>query len=879
MKSNLEKAEAANDKTKSDELRTTLENLYTSIRVSIETAIKYGERFSITQLGIHTRLLGGLFVLLRNRLTSGDYNGPLPKAIMKLASLFVTVDTEFLLNKVKLDRVRQKFKNELDDEAQEYMDQIFDNGKKRTILKQQEAQENAKKGEDSKKSNLGVSKKVATTGARDTPSVSKALSGKKDVSVKKSNPEIKKLQPTDYSGLGSARKISSAAAKGQSTATTNKRPGDEDVDARAPKKAAIEGAAGGPSATKTPSTTATPTSLAATVQARARPSGSMLPGRSRMPAKPQPKKAVPPSSTTSNIGSILSQIAKPKEIPKPKSPERAPETPEETARRLRKESRRHLRVSWKADPDLTQVKVFEHDTAEDKGRDKNMLRDARDNRSEGQMLKQRVQDNDEEEVEEKQEELELRAWHDPEGVQEPVVPPEQRERNYVTRSGTRIVESEEARAMEDYESRELMAIYTSRAEIPDTPREPTHKFGDVSIKERIQVVPSTPAQWQQSLPMTTPQRAEMHRRFSEHDHFGPGRATEFALTRLNKHHQSQSYYYPALQNPQPQSYHHPSLQNPATMSSNSRTAEQNDADVLNLLQSDKVRNWQPRDPYDAAHPKTSRRHDYGDPDVQNAVDKVEDCVQEMNAQRAREYAHLQSQQPPQQQSQQSPQQPSQGSVDIAHILQQVQALQARQSVITPTVQPIVQPPAPIPVQPTQGIIPPQVQSILAALNSSQAATVPQPAPVSAPGPAPIQPDNIHSILAALGQTGQTQSPAQTTAPAPTPMPNDYSNNWASWAQSQSTSQYGAGYGGQSQAQPSQTYGAQSSYDAQPKREHHNARGGYNARGSGNGNGGSGRDQNGINRALIGTKACSFWARGMCNKGDNCTFRHDPNDLQ
>ncbi|KAK4168108.1 hypothetical protein QBC43DRAFT_285414 [Cladorrhinum sp. PSN259] len=31
---------------------------------------------------------------------------------------------------------------------------------------------------------------------------------------------------------------------------------------------------------------------------------------------------------------------------------------------------------------------------------------------------------------------------------------------------------------------------------------------------------------------------------------------------------------------------------------------------------------------------------------------------------------------------------------------------------------------------------------------------------------------------------------------------------------------------------------------------------------------------GINRSLIGTKQCAFWAKGTCAKGDKCTFRHD-----
>lgn len=34
----------------------------------------------------------------------------------------------------------------------------------------------------------------------------------------------------------------------------------------------------------------------------------------------------------------------------------------------------------------------------------------------------------------------------------------------------------------------------------------------------------------------------------------------------------------------------------------------------------------------------------------------------------------------------------------------------------------------------------------------------------------------------------------------------------------------------------------------------------------------------INRALINNNQCTFWAKGQCAKGDNCTFRHNPDDL-
>lgn len=56
-------------------------------------------------------------------------------------------------------------------------------------------------------------------------------------------------------------------------------------------------------------------------------------------------------------------------------------------------------------------------------------------------------------------------------------------------------------------------------------------------------------------------------------------------------------------------------------------------------------------------------------------------------------------------------------------------------------------------------------------------------------------------------------------------------------------------------------------------------GGMDGAGGGNNNRGGGNDDvpehlRGINRNLIGTKQCTFWARGQCAKGDKCTFRHD-----
>lgn len=65
---------------------------------------------------------------------------------------------------------------------------------------------------------------------------------------------------------------------------------------------------------------------------------------------------------------------------------RKPETPEEKQKRLRKEQRRKLRVSFK-DDDLVQIREFVHDPEEELGHEDSQVRDVGDSKGEGQMLK------------------------------------------------------------------------------------------------------------------------------------------------------------------------------------------------------------------------------------------------------------------------------------------------------------------------------------------------------------------------------------------------------------------------------------------------------------------------------------------------------------
>lgn len=89
-----------------------------------------------------------------------------------------------------------------------------------------------------------------------------------------------------------------------------------------------------------------------------------------------------------SFADTLKNLNKSKESAPVKSEEdRAPETPEERRKRLRKEDRRKLRVSFRPDDSLVQIRIFEHHPDEEIGHDDSMVRDANDIKGEGQMLK------------------------------------------------------------------------------------------------------------------------------------------------------------------------------------------------------------------------------------------------------------------------------------------------------------------------------------------------------------------------------------------------------------------------------------------------------------------------------------------------------------
>ena len=880
---------------KAAKAKSELKRLTDTIYIAVKTVTEFASDAILENMGTYQKLTIMLLNYVRYCYTNKDYNGDAPKSVLRLISKFTTLSTSFL-GHLKLEQLRTKYLKDLDAESRGYLRTIFENAKQRD-KEQSPSEVQAQPSAD-----MQAAKKTTKTSGASTalPTSTKPQPAKKDVAQKSATLDAKKMQPIKYAGLESARKVSNG--------TTAKRLRDDDSDTRSSKKVAVEGASGGPAATKPTSTVATSSAAAApttsiapqtgptaATQSRPKPSASILPGKSRSTTKVAARKAEPQKTEPqkSVFGSLLEDIAKPKETPKPhREAQGPPETAEEKERRLRKESRRGRRVTWAPEDKLVEYRYFEHDPDEDEGRASSQLRDARDNRSEGQMLKSVMQGKkgkeEGEESEDDDDDDEIRELL----IKDLGVPKESQRAfpgNLERRGGNRHAETDQQKFMNEYESRELMSIYTTTAEIPSSPREPPQKaLAEQPVRPSVCPAPNGP------------KAQETYRRVIESRQLDSRTATHYAIYRL----------------PQPSKTPAPQIQSEPRM----MTQEERDAAVLALLGSKKVTGWIDPDPYNAARPKTQRRHDYEDSKVQESADAVEAIVEELkglpfppteppkwlqddparvkewwsghNANATKTYipntavaaaaypTYLTAQQNAQPQAQPQLQQDANAN-SIASLLQQVQALQSN-----PT--PQTNAPSQNTVQ-TQISGAPDISALLLALNQTA-----QPAQAQAQTQSQTPADanaaawmayyaQLQSAQNLQGQTAYSQQQQQQASAS------DYSAdvNAAQWAayykQYQDQAQQGQGQNqGQGQVENQTSYGQESQqYDG----DHQNGRRERDRRNNnGNtgrphaGNRGNDRDSRGINRSLIGTKPCTFWAKNQCTKGDKCTFRHDPADL-
>ncbi|AEO56971.1 hypothetical protein MYCTH_2302571, partial [Thermothelomyces thermophilus ATCC 42464] len=601
------------------------------------------------------------------------------------------------------------------------------------------------------------------------------------------------------------------------------------------------------------------------------------------------------------------------------------ETPEECERRLRKERRRNLRVAFKSGDALVEIREFTRHP--DEIAESNMARSVRiggrdKNSEESEMMKRLHSGHGIKALE-----INDREWEEPTAVNfDANIPQERREKTYVTRGGLMVFETEEQRLTMERESKELMVIYHNRADIPPSPRSPPYEpslSGSSSVHDM-------------HLPPSAPEYDEMMQRAVECKQWGPYHASRAAQNRLeakarpdyadftntlNSIHsiagsyngQAPRQFVGGLQQPTAQ----PAVHDPRTWYESTAAASR-DQKTHELISSDRARHWQDPDPHNRTLPrKMTERELDNHPKLREVLEYLQKVVDSLKASGAGMPAHQEAPQPVATSSQGAQAAAPDYSAAWAqyYAAQQQQQQQAwygqqQNSYAHAVANPYSHAQAASGAQqPQPGDPNNQFASILAALG------IQQPAAQAQAQPTADQNSQIQAVLMALAAGNQGQAAAvppadpQSTqyllevvklATSGQNQPQDVQNAYQQYF-GQAAQGYGQGYGGHQSSQEREAYGqmyggssAEQNRDRQRDRDSNNnsnnngnnSNNGYGGRGDrgdyhrgSKGGRGNGKNENipehlrGINRSLIGTKACAFWAKGQCAKGDKRTFRH------
>ncbi|KAH8725044.1 hypothetical protein GQ44DRAFT_681980 [Phaeosphaeriaceae sp. PMI808] len=388
------------------------------------------------------------YQFLANRFHSKDFDGSLPAVIFEILTRCGTLTSE-LLEETKVIKALTSMKKHTNSRHKALIQQIVDG-----------AVTNSKKNKSSTPPRV---EPVEAKGAkRQAPEPASRASTE--------GPAAKKPKPAE--GIANAAKKTLQASTNSKLTTqpnmsTQKRPMATPV----PVKARVSQVTNKPSGIFASLNAASKKPNPATVSAV--PKSSIPPKPTAAAAKD--KKPVVASKPAFSFAQTMASLLKPKEqeaAPAKTEKQLPPETAEEKAKRLRKESRRHLRVTFRPDAALVQIKYFSHDPDEELGHDENFVRDAGDIGGEGRMFKQHkeleVDDDDDDEAE-----FELKAWKEPSHIDFSTVLSSARESNYMPfGGGQQIPSSAEKEANLRRENATLMVFYADSKDIPSSPREP-----------------------------------------------------------------------------------------------------------------------------------------------------------------------------------------------------------------------------------------------------------------------------------------------------------------------------------------------------------------------------------------------------------------------
>ncbi|KAJ4863266.1 hypothetical protein T069G_04220 [Trichoderma breve] len=780
---------------------------------ALDVTIEHADDSVLDNLGGHQKLVLSLVNAMISSIKAGDFSGKLPKALLEIFTHFRM--TKKIAETTNFETVRKRFEDKGDDEVKEMAREIAANMKKATKTAESET-------------------------------------------------------ATGYTGTSAASRAK-AGVKPSTEAPSVKRGRDDDTDSRTVKKIAVEPAASRIIPPKAPS--------------------SILPGKARPVPKPVVKsEADSPSASSddkskidvkkaasstqsasalSGIASLLDSINAPKatealvSVVRETRESDTPEAPEEKAKRLRKEARRKLRVSWKPESELVQVKIFHKDDEEDEGRESNMIRDAADDRSEGMVLKQRANVEEDED----DDDIPYQPWLGPVEMDFSVLADDVRSKNYVTRGGTVTFTTDEQQRIAEREQRELMAIYTDIDDIPPTPKSPIPETATTNPEAKTGYLPREDAKYE-----------EIQLRWRDEQQYGLDEALRSAMKRLDAKNSPSnkldsilgrlqggvsSSSVPSSQpasSVQPrQTYHQlPLLLGPAA-----------EALVLAALQSDKTKAWRETNP--VQYGDTVRSYNYTDPTVRLNGNAVEDVARSLiskpfpatappewlsfDQERVREWWFGYNKEVVvRQKKEEEARARAEAEANALKIAAATAAAAAN-----PSNNGQAQDWATAQFAQQQNYAP--YMALLQQMTGGQHQAIPQIPSTAAPAPSQIPDGQLQSILAAINQPQQAAAAVQAANITSYLNPND-----PSYQQLMMLTQMAQGQQPPPPPPPPSSFGHGTERERERERERDWDR-------NDNSRGDRGGDHGKEGRKKKGTKPCTFWQQGKCARGDKCTFRH------
>ncbi|OJJ36458.1 hypothetical protein ASPWEDRAFT_407118 [Aspergillus wentii DTO 134E9] len=438
--------------------------------VVVSTTLSKGHPMIVEKLGEHPMAVAAMYSFLLDRHQESDVDGALTVNILKLLARFVTMD-EDVLQKTNVAKLLPRLVKKGSQPVKELSQKVLENAAASKKRKQENGKAPSKEGSPGQ----GIVPDTATTNGvraegvgskRHREGEGNGLPATKRMVVT-SNPKSA-VKPPSIVPAG-AKRPQEPGPDTKATAATASRPKANII---APKPTNLFGSLS--SASKRPGTSNAERAAAA---AAAKPSGPIE------KKETQP----PPPKPSFSFGDLMADLNKQKDpVAAEPAEDKPPETEEERKKRLRKEARRKLRVSWKPEESLTEVRLFTHDPEEELGPGDSATREVGDVKGEGRALKLH---RDAAELEEDDDggirEEAFLDYHELIAIDDGELTADDRSRNCIKRLGTQEPTSPEKTAQDHREANSLMVFWTSPADVPPTPKEPPTPSDDEIVTDEV----------------------------------------------------------------------------------------------------------------------------------------------------------------------------------------------------------------------------------------------------------------------------------------------------------------------------------------------------------------------------------------------------------